>query len=296
MLLPAGWQAWSDEKLCAVITHELNHVVRHDFFVAVATEFNRCLYWFHPAAWWLRRQLADLAEEACDDAAIEQTGDPTGYARHLLDLASLISAGSGRRVHPGLSMARQSNVEARVTTILDLTRPLSKRMTWPTATGILLVSALSIAAAAALGTVRATEPDESVSANAAAEQPPASDADTVRVHGRVTTVEGQPIAEARVRLYRSQRSDWYAASATATLVAETNVDSDGRFDRDIDRSLLPKKQGNERGVLVISAPGFAYSTFQADPATAVIDGKPVHKPDFMKQAIEASLLPQVPIR
>lgn len=304
VLLPIEWRVWSDDKLRAVIVHEFTHVARRDFFVVVATEFNRCLYWFHPVSWWLRRRLADLAEEACDDAAIEQTGNPAGYARHLLELASLLTARTGRRIRPSVSMARESNVESRIATILDFKRPLSRRLTWPTATAIILVSAVVITSAAALRPVRAVEPADEVASTVTAEattQPGngsgnESADETVRVHGQVTNEQGQPLANARVRLYRIERSVWYAAGDDATLIQELNVGTDGRFDDNIDRSVLNQGPGGWR-VLVVSAKGFAHATFNANPAIRVkADGTYKPKPDFMKDPIEAKLIPQVPVR
>ncbi|MEO2014961.1 MAG: M56 family metallopeptidase [Fuerstiella sp.] len=150
ILLPTEWREWSSEKLRAVMTHESSHVERSDFSFAVLAELNRCLYWFHPLSWWLRIRLSDLAEEACDDAAIGLTGDPTGYARHLLEVAASLSPGEGRVCRPGLSMARKSNVEGRIHTILDLTRPLSDRLTWKATALIVAVMLPVIAMAAAI--------------------------------------------------------------------------------------------------------------------------------------------------
>ena len=148
ILMPTEWREWSLEKLDAVMTHETTHVERRDFLFAVLAEINRCLYWFNPLSWWLRIRLSDLAEEACDDAAIDRTGDPAGYARHLLEVASAVTRDSGRVCQPGLSMARQSNVEGRIHTILDITRPLSERLTWKATIAIIAVMLPVIAVAA----------------------------------------------------------------------------------------------------------------------------------------------------
>lgn len=150
VLLPQGWRDWSAGKLEAVMTHERTHVDRRDFLFAVLAEVNRCFYWFHPLSWWLKKRLSDLAEEACDDAAIGLTGDPAGYARHLLEVAASLSRSEGRVCRPGLSMARKSNVEGRITTILDLTRPLSERLSWKAATIIAAAMLPVITVAAAL--------------------------------------------------------------------------------------------------------------------------------------------------
>ena len=141
ILLPSDWNAWSAEKLQAVIAHEQTHIQRADGAVIFLAELNRCLYWFHPVAWWLRSQLGQLAETACDDAAIDCTGDRATYARHLLEVASAVSDRRGRLTPVGISMARRSNVETRINAILDFARPLSKRLTWTST--LLLLGALA---------------------------------------------------------------------------------------------------------------------------------------------------------
>jgi beta-lactamase regulating signal transducer with metallopeptidase domain len=48
------------------------HVRRADWAIAMLEGLNRRLFWFHPLAWWVERQLASLAEQACDDAALRR--------------------------------------------------------------------------------------------------------------------------------------------------------------------------------------------------------------------------------
>ncbi|HEY3964109.1 MAG TPA: carboxypeptidase regulatory-like domain-containing protein [Planctomycetaceae bacterium] len=150
ILLPPDWINWSVEKLHVVLIHERTHAERGDCALALLAELNRCLYWFHPLAWWLRRRLASLAEAACDDAAIGTTGDRASYARHLLEVAATARAHRGRLVIGGVSMARCSSVETRIDSILDFRRPLSQRLTRGTALVLVAVIVPLIALAAAL--------------------------------------------------------------------------------------------------------------------------------------------------
>ena len=128
ILLPADWGRWSQALLSSVVAHEQAHIDRRDHLVLLASELNRCLYWFHPVAWFLRRRLSALAEQCCDDtviAALQSRGD---YARHLLEIASRLTS-HPRRVAPlGISMARGSQVESRIVAILDERRPLAGRI------------------------------------------------------------------------------------------------------------------------------------------------------------------------
>lgn len=272
VLLPATWTEWSTAKLEAVLAHETTHVVRRDFIVTVVAEVNRCVYWFHPMAWWLRRNLADLAEEACDDAAIGLTGNPAGYARHLLEVAAALTHGPGRIVQPGMSMARESNVESRIAAILDFGRPLSRQLTWKALAVLLLITVPVIALSAALqpsgpssdvATAAVASADESSSADQRRGVPPI---DGLHIHGQVVDTNKRGLATAKVRLYRTKGSGYYAANPVSTLIEDLSVDSDGRFDTLVSHNKLPQEDGDKQWknkdwlMLVVSAPGQIYIT------------------------------------
>src|SRR5579862_382626 len=84
ILLPLEWREWDRAKLDAVLCHESAHSRRRDGLTAALTGVNRCLFWFHPAAWWLERRLWLLAELACDEACVAVIGDQESYAQLLL--------------------------------------------------------------------------------------------------------------------------------------------------------------------------------------------------------------------
>jgi TonB family protein len=96
VILPADWREWPREKRTAVLAHELAHARRRDPLIALIVAVNKCLFWFHPLAWWLERRLPVLAEHAADDAALAVIFDPQAYARVLLDIAR--SKGAGHRL------------------------------------------------------------------------------------------------------------------------------------------------------------------------------------------------------
>lgn len=73
-------------RLEAVLCHELAHVARRDCAVQLAAELLLLPLSPHPAAWWLRAELARAREMACDETAAALTG-ARRYARSLLDLA-----------------------------------------------------------------------------------------------------------------------------------------------------------------------------------------------------------------
>jgi hypothetical protein len=126
IILPLDWREWEAPKLRAVLAHEEAHVRRRDSLVAVVARVNRCVFWFHPLAWWLERELAQLAEQACDDAAVAATQDREQYARTLLDMARAVHASQGRFLTS--AMAKEANVETRINRILDDSRRIPKAL------------------------------------------------------------------------------------------------------------------------------------------------------------------------
>jgi len=124
ILLPTGWREWDSAKLQAVLSHEDAHIRRADWAIGVMARINCCVFWFHPLAWWLKRELALLAEYACDDSVMAQMGDRRQYARALLEIACAMKSAQGRFMRNAVSMAKGTNVEKRMQQILDDTRTI----------------------------------------------------------------------------------------------------------------------------------------------------------------------------
>ncbi|HEY3391464.1 MAG TPA: M56 family metallopeptidase [Lacipirellulaceae bacterium] len=223
ILLPADWNSWSESLLESALRHEQAHVRRHDPWVAMLAEWNRTIYWFHPVAWLLRRQLHALAESACDDAVIAATGDRTAYARDLLNVAGRL-AGERRRLQPsGVAMARMPRIEHRINAILDANRPLSHRLG---IAGVLAILVLMIPLMVLTAGLKAEEKQ------LAADKPPTEDRNTQRgsataaaaaaspanrqLRGRVVMdVDGRPVPKAEVRL--TTRTTNRSRSGTRTV-------------------------------------------------------------------------------
>ena len=96
IILPAAWRQWPNDTLRAVLSHERAHVRRRDPLVNVLAHLNRCVFWFHPLAWWLTHTLATMAEHACDDVAVRAVGDARKYAEVLIDMAAVNHRSGGR--------------------------------------------------------------------------------------------------------------------------------------------------------------------------------------------------------
>ena len=119
ILLPRAWRDWDAGKLGAVLAHERAHAGRGDWLIQVVSHVNVCIFWFHPLAWWMERELARLAEEACDDVAVAGMGNREEYAAALVDIAGAAAVDGGVLNWRVISMAKESNVMRRVNRILD---------------------------------------------------------------------------------------------------------------------------------------------------------------------------------
>ncbi|MDT7543011.1 MAG: hypothetical protein QOE33_2915 [Acidobacteriota bacterium] len=90
ILLPAcALAGLTPSQLEAVIAHELAHVRRHDYLVNLLQSFVETLLFYHPAARWVSRRVRQEREHACDEMAVEATGDVLSYARTLAALEQL---------------------------------------------------------------------------------------------------------------------------------------------------------------------------------------------------------------
>jgi beta-lactamase regulating signal transducer with metallopeptidase domain/HEAT repeat protein len=79
----------SAAQLEAIIAHELAHVRRHDYLVNLAQTVIETLLFYHPAVWWVSRQIRDAREHCCDDLAVSACGSRQTYVHALLGLEEL---------------------------------------------------------------------------------------------------------------------------------------------------------------------------------------------------------------
>ena len=69
-----------------IIAHELAHFVRKDQFINIIQTFIECIFYYHPAIWYISGQVRQEREKCCDQMAISLTGDKLSYARTLIKL------------------------------------------------------------------------------------------------------------------------------------------------------------------------------------------------------------------
>ena len=127
--------------VAGLLAHELTHIRRHDYLVNALQCAAETVLFYHPAVWWISRQIRDEREQCCDDMAVSLCGDTLTYVRALAELES-------RRApvpSPALA-ATGGSLSARIARLLGMPAPRSHRNARSSvAAGLLAAAALLIA-------------------------------------------------------------------------------------------------------------------------------------------------------
>ncbi len=84
ILLPIGFETELERPgMVALLEHERAHVERRDMLVALGQRIALALLWWSPAMHWISRRMDEEREVACDEIAVERTGDPRAFALTL---------------------------------------------------------------------------------------------------------------------------------------------------------------------------------------------------------------------
>jgi beta-lactamase regulating signal transducer with metallopeptidase domain len=132
------------EHLNVILLHEFAHLRRWDEWTNLVQKIVRALFFFHPAVWWIEKQLSVEREMACDDAVLAQTANPHGYATCLVSLlekslAHRLSQKQWSMVQAAVHRAQEASL--RLAQILDKNRPVATRV-WRPAVGIIATFSL----------------------------------------------------------------------------------------------------------------------------------------------------------
>lgn len=92
----------------ALLAHELAHIKRHDYLINLLQSFIEAVLFFHPAVWWLSKQIRIERENIADDLAAEVLGEPRQLAVALAALDEFQFAGPllAPAAHGGNLMSR----------------------------------------------------------------------------------------------------------------------------------------------------------------------------------------------
>lgn len=91
VLLPASaLSGLTPTQVEALLAHELAHVRRHDYVVNLLQSVVETLLFYHPAVWWVSREVRREREHCCDDVAVSVC-DRVEYVTALANLAAMTS-------------------------------------------------------------------------------------------------------------------------------------------------------------------------------------------------------------
>lgn len=165
VLLPEDSLVWPNERLEAVMLHELAHVRRLDSLTQFGAVLVCALYWFSPVPWLCARAMRSEAESAADQAVIGCGVAPSDYAEMLIRLAKTVARPRQPFAFFGVSIMNKSRIEKRVASLLS---PSTRR--GATATELLATSLIGLLVLAPLALLKLKdEPQEPARAPAVAQ-------------------------------------------------------------------------------------------------------------------------------
>ncbi len=120
-----------------LVAHEMAHIKRHDYLLNLIQSLIEIILFYHPAVWWISRQIRNNREEIADDLAARVTGEPRRLALALSELANFqfITPQLAQAAHGGNLMYR----------IKRLVKPEKRPFNWRSALAILGISASCLA-------------------------------------------------------------------------------------------------------------------------------------------------------
>ncbi len=129
-------------QLDALILHELAHIRRLDTITNLLLVAVETVLFYHPAVWWVGRQVRTEREHCCDDFAVSACGDAAVYVEAMTALETW--KGASR-----LALAANGGkLKHRVARLLDA-RVESPRFSLSAATGLALLTLVAASVAVA---------------------------------------------------------------------------------------------------------------------------------------------------
>jgi hypothetical protein len=127
----------------SVIAHELAHLRRRDHWVSWLQVFAECLWWWNPLFWYVRRQLRQNAELACDAWVIGTLPeDRRAYAEALIEVTQQVSQTAAPLPALGMNGSARQVFERRLTMIMRDRVPCRVPRAGLAAVGLLALLAL----------------------------------------------------------------------------------------------------------------------------------------------------------
>lgn len=102
------------ELIEALLAHEVAHIKRFDYLVNLFQSLIEIVLFYHPAVWWLSRQIRQEREQIADDLAASLLGEPRRLALALSELEKF------QFTHPQLAqVAHGGNLMLRIKRLIQ---------------------------------------------------------------------------------------------------------------------------------------------------------------------------------
>jgi beta-lactamase regulating signal transducer with metallopeptidase domain len=205
------------DDLDRIVVHEWAHVQRRDDLAHAVQLAVRVAAGWHPAVWWIDRQLRLEREVACDELAVSVTGSARAYAACLVRLASLpIRA---RESVPALAAA--SNLRRRIVRILvPAESSIRSRSSVAVGAGVVVCATALIVSGFRFVDIEARRRVVDLAVHTAAQTAPRPTADPASPASAIARATARPMAVARSRRETgATESPARAAGETAMLNA-----------------------------------------------------------------------------
>jgi serine-type D-Ala-D-Ala endopeptidase (penicillin-binding protein 7) len=137
---PAFVRQLGDEEIDRAVIHEWAHVQRYDDLLNLLQIAVLAVAGWHPAVWWLERQLRIEREVACDEMAVSLTGNPKRYAASLTAMATLLPV----RHHPASAVGVFSSPTLRTRILRILSTNTLATAKWSATRVVVVVVALAV--------------------------------------------------------------------------------------------------------------------------------------------------------
>ena len=253
LLPPAVLQSLNPRELRAVLMHEMQHIVRRDFWQECVLTLVQIVYFFHPCVWFARRQLRRLREQACDEATVAVLGGQReDYGSGFVKVAELLV-----RPTPQLTLGivdSDEHASSRLRRILDPKLPVGRGLSWSSIVVVVLLGLVLIPSAARQAAVavptqeaaatptvanEATLADDAKSRNDSKPSPAGNDlpeqatediktvgdgdGEPIEIHGKVLDVFGMPSPQSTVDF------EGFSTKSQTRWKSSITTDADGAF-------------------------------------------------------------------
>jgi len=87
ILIPtSAFLGLTPQQIETILVHELAHIRRYDYLINLLQTLVETVLFYHPAVWWISRQMRIEREHCCDDFALKTCGNAITYAQALTQL------------------------------------------------------------------------------------------------------------------------------------------------------------------------------------------------------------------